>query len=360
MKRYMNERCCMGALLCSLALLTGCYPGDVSNTSPAETVSPEEVLQPENENLTLDLSIDDVSTDTFAAYNGLVAVKRPWDMDKVKALFSDEAEIVSEEKEEILSDAKNWYFLEFSNGSYINCSDGRISYTKSDSLAELFSSYAIEEMEMKTPSLCKKLYTTEELEDFSKTEALDELQTYIDALEIPVYGEPIVYVLDDDGVNNMIDQLGKDWKEKWNGHASGYRICYSLQTEGIPLVDSSIAVNGDKYPVSPSFLKAVVTKDDGVIDMNCRGIVEIDRSGAEEFTACSAATALNTVKSNLENGVVNKNTTLEKLYFGYALRFKDNGSYDMLPVWTVGECYETSSIGAEVHFVNAETGKEAT
>ena len=360
MKRYVNKRCCMGALLCSLALLTGCYPGDVSNTSTAGSVSPEEALQPENENLTLDLSVDEVSTDTFAAYNGLVAVKRPWDMDKVKALFSDEAEIVSEEKEEILSDAKNWYFLEFSNGSYINCSDGRISYTKSDSLAELFSSYAIEEMEMKTPSLCKKLYTTEELEDFSKTEALDELQTYIDALEIPVYGEPIVYVLDDDGVNNMIDQLGKDWKEKWNGHASGYRICYSLQTEGIPLVDSSIAVNGDKYPVSPSFLKAVVTKDDGVIDMNCRGIVEIDRSGAEEFTACSAATALNTVKSNLKNGVVNKNTTLEKLYFGYALRFKDNGSYDMLPVWTVGECYETSSIWSEVHFVNAETGKEAT
>ena len=316
MKHCTSKRCSMGALLCSLALMTGCYPGDANGAPTAETVSPEEVLQPENENLTLDLSVDEVSTDTFAAYNGLVAVKRPWDMDKVKALFSEEAEIVSEEKEEILSDAKNWCFLKFSDGSQVSCSDGNISYTKSDRLADLFCPYAIEEMEMKTPSLCKKLYTTEELEDFSKTEALDELQTYIDALEIPVYGEPIVYVLDDDGVNNMIDQLGKDWKAKWNNHASGYRICYSLQTEGIPLVDSSIAVDANKYPVIPSYLKAVVTKDDGVIDMDCGDIVEIDRSGAEEFTACSAATALNTVKSNLENGVVNKTQRLKNCTSG--------------------------------------------
>ena len=98
MKHCTSKRCSMGALLCSLALMTGCYPGDANGAPTAETVSPEEVLQPENENLTLDLSVDEVSTDTFAAYNGLVAVKRPWDMDKVKALFSEEAEIVSEKK----------------------------------------------------------------------------------------------------------------------------------------------------------------------------------------------------------------------------------------------------------------------
>ena len=357
MKRYMNERCCMGALLCSLALLTGCYPGDVSNTSTAGSVSPEEVLQPENENLTLDLSIDDVSKDTFAAYNGLVGISRPWDMDKVRSLFSDE--ILSERLIEA-TDANNWYQFELSNDGHLSCSDGSISYERSLSLADLFSPYTLDEMEMKTPSLCRKLYTTEELADFSKAEALDVLQTYIDALEIPVYGDPIIYVLDNDSINNMLDQMHREWEPKRNSAVSGYRICYSLQTEGIPLVDSSIAVNADKYPVIPSYLTAVVTKENGVVYFDCQNIVEIDRTSAEEFTACSAATALNAVRSDLEKGVVNKGTTLEKLYFGYALRYKDKGTWDMLPVWTVGECHETPSIGAEVHFVNAETGKEAT
>ena len=357
MKRYVNKRCCMGALLCSLALLTGCYPGDVSNTSSVESVSPEEVLQPENENLKLDFSVDEVSTDTFAAYNGLVGISRPWDMDKVRSLFSDE--ILSERKIEA-TDANNWYQFELSNNGHLSCSDGSISYEKSERLANLFTPYTLDEMEMKTPSLCKKLFTTEELDDFSKAEALNVLQTYIDALEIPVCGDPILYVLDNDSINNMIDQMHMEWESKRNSDVNGYRICYSLQTEGIPLVDSSIAVNADKYPVMPSYLKAVVTKEDGVVYFDCQNIVEIDRTSAEEFTACSAATALNAVKSNLEKGAVNQGTTLEKLYFGYALRYKDERTWDMLPVWTVGECYETSSIWSEVHFVNAETGKEAT
>jgi hypothetical protein len=103
--------------------------------------------------------------------------------------------------------------------------------------------------------------------------------------------------------------------------------------------------------------------------MECQNVMEIDTSAAVEIPVYSAEDCFQAVKENQEHMVLMSDTTLENLYFGYGLKYMDDFTSELVPMYYVGSySMETLTVEEgsiidpvpEPHFVSAETGKELT
>ncbi len=366
-------------IFCLLA--TSCYPGDVKTNTPindlatdniANDVAPEDFLHSNNEKLHIQITEDEViKANRTIALSGKIATVRPWNMDAIMKLFDDE--IDSERKIDALPvDAKNYHIYNLHGNGILNCYDGFLFYSKTKRADTIYSVYFDDFSEYITPKRLKSIYSGNELSDFPVEDAKKIVQDYIQTLDIPVNGEPYVFAMDVDSISKIRDdailQTGdEEGYPEWTKEDEAYRFCYQLSTDSMPLLCYPLIGGDDKGYYREANLSIVVAKN-GVMVIECKGVMDIKPSSDSEIAVCTADTALSVVKENIESTVVTKETTLENIYFGYGMKFIDDFTYELIPMYFIGSYSLTNTTTADglkatvpisiAHFVSAETAKE--
>ena len=357
---------------------SGCYPGNAVSTNPAEnsfdsTASSEvTAIRSDNEKLHIQITEEQImAANQSTAQTGVTGTVHPWDTDALQAMFGDEIE--SERKLSAQPvDARNYHIYDLHDGGILNCSDGHINYSKSKRADTIYSVYFDDFFEYLTPSLLADSFPKPELEDFPISDAMEIVQQYIDTLEIPVTGEPTILALDLDSIAKLreekIAQTGDaEFYPAWTKEDEAYRFSYRLGTEELPLLSYPLIGGDDKANYFDAYFSVIVSKS-GVLFMDCKGALDLDTSSANSQTVCSAGEALTAVKENIERTVVTKDTTLENLYFGYAMKYVDDFHFELTPMYFVGSYAMSNTTLADgtytaipissPHFISAETGKE--
>lgn len=337
------------ALLC-FTVFTGCYPGNIKlsetdNTvfSDNESASDEEdnsvsVLETNNPKLHMLITEEEIqSVNTTTALTGVTATLHSWNIDAIRQLFSDD--IVAEKVIEY-SDVGTGYMWDLSDGGQLSCYDGTISY--SSEVGSELTSHINDFIEYMTPSRVYLEHSIEELEGFSKDNALNMVQNYLDALKISVEDDPIIYTIS----------------------GGAYRICYRLQPDGMSISPvEPLYYESNQEIISRGSLTAFVTQD-GVQRLECYEYVDLNTDNASEIAICSAEDAVTEVINNLDQIVLSNETYLENIHFSYAMkRTKDAAyEYELIPVWYMGSYTYSEdddiNMVSSSHFVNAATGKE--
>lgn len=371
------------AAIISSLLLDGCYPGNVSQSnsdieSSNSSVTEVDATDPSHlsdSKVRINLSENEIlSCDRNTAFAGIKAIKHKFDFGIVKDVFKFEpSEIINEELLE-LEDGSEVYHVTLKDGGDLAVGNGFIYFNKND-FANKQMLYLNDYYEFKAPSLCFNDYPLESLDDFSKEEALQIVQHYIEGLSIPVDDNPLIYAMDEKSMNLIkkdFDSAHPEQSEdlpQMKKNDEAYRICFRLRIQDTPIMDSSVPVRQtNESGITGGYCTVLVTRD-GLQWMEINGLFDIDIAEAKEISICSAQEALSTVVENIEKSVISTDVYIDNLCFGYGVQVDkaDANHYTLIPLWKIGsyssfEQYENNQITIEqipeLHFVNPETGKE--
>ena len=231
---------------------------------------------------------------------------------------------------------------------------------------------------------CHDLYYSEptvtysdELEGFSKEDAIQRAREAAEKLGITNIGEPSVFAITAESANahyryekrlhELSENMGDYEYVPWTKDDEAYYLTFPLVYEGIPVETSGVAVKG--YSFDGSFVKVIVTKDE-IVDLDCWGITTPEYEIGEPVKInFSAEDILNKVASEPPKNVVFDKMEYYNCELVYAPVDKpDNNEWVFAPVWRLdyGITREYDSIVYnkplewEVHYTaiyNAETGE---
>lgn len=280
------------ALICLMG--TGCYPtGEVS--------SPDSVSQYITESSVADLNeYDSGSSDSVnkALENVIVnlclpdspekatefdAVPRTWDNDSLISLFlNGKGEIVENLYESDMTPGETRYVFDIPNQHRLIVESGYIKYSNRgninrDEYTILQSSWAIDEMD--------KIFGNDELDGFSSNTALEDLCQLLSQCGITDYGEPIVYPLHAEKVNQYFAENFSTMEHK---DGTAYQVDWTEDEEAYLIVYPQI-INGTELSTDSTYIDAVITRN-GITELSVTNWVDINSSSETETNIVYSST----------------------------------------------------------------------
>lgn len=193
-------------------------------------------------------------------------------------------------------------------------------------------------------------FPLEELEDFSRSEAIEQVKDLCDGLGIELSDKaPEVYVMDAENMTNIMlksDTLhyyrlnrryGTEEENRreitWTKDDEVYYIVFEMNMEGSPLTDKGFSA-GSKFAVG-STVTAAVGKN-GIQYFQAEGLYDITESSHLEGRICSSSEAVKVMRSkcSYNDGFVTRSLSEMKLvYVPVGICDVKNHEYVVRPYW---------------------------
>ncbi len=262
------------ALIC--LMVTGCYPtGEVDSpdsvpqyiTEPSGADSDEESL----ENVIVNLYLPDTPEKTME----FDAAPRTWDNDNLISIFlNGKGEIVEDSYESDMTPGETRYVFDIPNQYRLIVESGYIKYSdrgniNRDEYTILQSSWATDEMD--------KIFGNDELDGFGSNVALEDLCQLLSQCGITDYGEPIVYPLHAEKVNQYFEENFSTMEHK---DGTAYQVDWTEDEEAYLIVYPQI-INGTELSTDSTYIDAIITRN-GITELSVMNWVDINSASETE------------------------------------------------------------------------------
>lgn len=351
-------------------MLSGCFPAGTSvptsDTSTGEIWAEAEKI----ENFSLTLTLPREYPEELPE---ITAAVMRWDEKTVLDNLQDGREILSTEESPSYGfpDEKMKVYVFFEDdggGDYVGFEPGRVSDRRLTSRGNMHNSI----MSYLTKAETDKLTTVDELDGFTKADAVNSVKDLARGLGITHLGEPDVFALTAEEVNRYLYEESRLAESEtgaappyteWTKNDEAYFITFPLVYDGIQVAACDVAVTGvtDNF-TNGSKIDAIVTRD-GILDFKCDGITSPDyEMGKATAINFGAADILSKIVSDYSNrSLMNEYEFYDcELVYG-PIRKLDDGRWVYAPMWrfdyTEKTPYEPEKIRHQLIY-NAETGNE--
>lgn len=352
---------CMLVILVAI-IMTGCFPTteDKPNSFLLENSSnnqndarefPTYIEDMDIEKLTIKANVNfpdnlDVNQKVSTSTAKLVT----WDRDSFVAEFSNGRQVVDEFSGDNIGLGDTFYSYGYEDGSRLAFSFGAVSYRTEMSDEHQYSYYFNYFENFKDENALKNMFSDKNIDGVEKSAALDSANQVASLLEIDdILGEPQIYTMDADSVNQLQDEMGAKDKygnaaSKWTSEQEAYLLVYPVLYKNIPSLYLSTANNTNEM-MSSSRAWFVYGRN-GLISFDISRIFDV-KSTIQEAPVCSPLDVVKIVKSSFENIIMDRELTISSIKLGYIVRqdMSDitEGNFDEVkfePVWFVDGKYE--------------------
>lgn len=256
-------------------MLSGCFPtGEVSMPESA----PNNV-----EGVTIDISIPE---QTWESAPEITLRQREWDNEKLISTFLEGGTITYENSFETVREVM-CYIYRTDDGRSLRIETGRLSYeAKWDSEKNSLNSYY-------TADYMPELFPDETLDGFSREEALERVYEIINKAEIKDLGEPEIYAVTAERVNEL-----RTINTKWTKDDELYYIRFPVIYNDIPVFNcmSAAPIPGTYLVFEGSYVETAISKSE-IVFFNCTTVFgEIQKTGNDIQIKYSAENVLDQVK----------------------------------------------------------------
>ena len=353
------------------SFLTGCYPtGEVGSpdsvpqyitessgvdSHESDGISSESVNEASEEkaleNVIVNLSLPD-SPDNSSEFD---AVPRTWDNNSLKSLFlNGKGEITEDSYESDMTPGETRHVFDIPNQYRLIVESGYIKYSdrgniNRDEYTILQSSWAIDEMD--------KIFGNDELNDFSSNAALEELTQLLSQCGISDYGEPKVYPLHAEKVNQYFAENFSTMEHK---DGTAYQVDWTENEEAYLIVYPQV-INGTELSTDSTYIDAIITRN-GITELSVTNWVDVNSSSETETNiAYSSTDATNIIIDYYESLI--QDTPVELC--GCKLSMFPNSSVGeptthFIPVWefTVKTQIEENKFMLSRKYISVNSGKQ--
>ena len=297
--------------LALISLLAGCFPSgkkpaaddtesgnvdvgtgsvDAESNSGGADVNPNENSVPSDggelrsiplpENFAWDMEL---SYDTPAAVQSVRLTLKKWDKEELERLLLDGKEITNQSDSDLKFSDEELYWYETGDQMNIYFEPGRIGIDDKDALGGKFKYGSV--------YFKADVYTAsdEELSAFSREDAVNRVNSFMDKLGITNYGEPLITPIKADFANEVLasfrgdkDKQGKEFEyTPWTADEEIYVLIYPFVFENTELAMHGFLIpqSSDKATHEPRVI-AVVTKDK-IISFSAESIYTADYEKVE-------------------------------------------------------------------------------
>ena len=350
---------------------TGCYPtGEVGSPDSVPQYITESSDEDSNEfdndnsdninneseensfkNVIISLSLPD-SPEKVTEFD---ATPRAWDNDNLKSIFlNGKGEIVEDSYESDMTPDEMRYVFDIPNQYRLIAESGYIKYSdranvNRDEYTILQSSWAIDEMD--------KIFGNDELDGFDSDTALEDLNQLLSQCGITDYGEPTIYPLHAENVNQYFADNFSTMEHK---DGTAYQVDWTENEEAYLIVYPQI-IDGAELSTDSTYIDAIITRN-GITELSVTNWVDINSSSKmEENTAYSPTDATNIIIDYYESII--QDTPVELC--GCKLSMFPNSSVGeptthFIPVWefTVKTQIEENKFMLSRKYISVNSGKQ--
>lgn len=342
-----------------LTALTGCYPTGEIQTENNQNESAE-MNADDIENLTFDI---EENSDYLSAYPCIDVSLKKWDEDVLKSLFMTSGEISEQYTyESDISPGKEQKVYVLNDKSMLNYEDGNLSFSlRDENKQKNYGYFAKESFFEVTDETIKNRYTDEELDFEEKSEAIKNADDIIHKLGIENLGEPLVYAMSADKINEITSEentLNKDGTpfEGWSKSDEAYVILYNHSFNGLNVGRYSVPVHETQY--NGSYVMLVISSE-GLVYMDANMIYE-KASYKENSNIISMNTAAKKMLNKYSSIVLLNPVTVSGGRLDYVIASRNDEIFTLSPVWNFTVTERITEINADfisAKLINAYTGE---
>lgn len=363
-------------LICLSFIFTGCFPdGTTENVEKNHTIVQENDISEGYEtieNIKVNVKFTDTAKDSYAEASDISLKK--WNEDLLNMFFVKNK--VIKEKNEFDSDhnkGEKVKSITFQDGSNIVYENGYLYYNSFESKKNNYGFYLFFEDIYKSNRLINEFFSDEEIDGLDKQTAIDEVKEFIKLSNIEVMDEPLVYTLESESINKLINTekiMDKNGEliEEFTKDQDAYAIIFNCKIDDVPILpfayySSNKALGG--YGTDGSYIRCIVNKN-GIVYVTAKCIPE-KFNLLEEKDICTSQKAVETVFEKYRN--LKPKNEIEivdaKLIYIHVPDKKEYVLKSFQPVWAViveekvfNEEKNAEDIYAEAIMIDAYNGME--
>ncbi len=316
-------------------LLSGCYPSEPKGTSDTD------FSENYTENTRTSVYSDDMTSrdvnsvdKTEKEIRTLSLTLKRWDVEKIKGMFLDGAEIEEEKEQDTLfHPGEKLFIYDTKDERRVLFEPGRLIVDDKAALGGEFK-YGTVFHYGEAP-----FATNEELSAFSRSDAQKRVNSMLDELGITNYGTPTIVPINAKFANEILEYHKEKAQEDfdytaWSENEEIYVLHYPLEYEGIELAQNGFQLPRDDWATDAPKITAVVTRDK-IISITADSIYSTDYNALDNAVInCGLEEArirLSEFYSNLINDGVTKFNEGKLVYIPYAMT--DDMTISFKPSW---------------------------